>query len=127
MPIVSVSLTEKNLEVLERIQGELGLSGRSEAIRACLRSADSEVREREALDGDVEGVLIVVHQTHRNPQLDDVRHTYQDLITTQIHSHMKRDKCLDVFIIRGEGQVVRNMISAFKRDENLEYVKFVHS
>ena len=127
MTIVSVSLTEKNLEVLERIQGELGLSGRSEAIRACLRSADSEVRERENLDGDVEGVLIVVHQTHRNPQLDDVRHTYQDLITTQIHSHMKRDKCLDVFIIRGEGQIVRNMISAFKRDENLEYVKFVHS
>ena len=127
MPIVSVSLTEKNLEVLERIQGELGLSGRSEAIRACLRSADSEVRERETLDGDVEGVLIVVHQTHRNPQLDDVRHTYQDLITTQIHSHMKMDKCLDVFLIRGEGQIVRNMISAFKRDENLEYVKFVHS
>ncbi len=127
MPVVSVSLTEKNLEVLERIQDELGLSGRSEAIRACLRSADSDVRDREALDGDVEGVLIVVHQTHRNPQLDEIRHTYQDMITTQIHSHMKKDKCLDVFIIRGDGQIVRHMISAFKRDENLEYVKFFQS
>ena len=37
MPIISVSLTDKNVEDLESLQKDLGFGGRSEAIRAAMR------------------------------------------------------------------------------------------
>ena len=126
MPIISVSLTDKNLEVLEKIQNSLGLAGRSEAIRVCLRSAETEARERDALAGTVEGVLIIVHD-HTHPMLDEGRHTFQQMITTQIHSHLNNNKCLEIFIIRGRAGEVKKMLSYFQSSDELEYVKFLQS
>lgn len=127
MPVISVSVTEKNLEVIDRMQEAFGLSGRSEAVRACLRSAEDEARDREKLTGHIEGVLIVVHESHTSPELDDIRHGYQELITTQIHSHLKNEKCLEVFIINGEAGRIKDMISRFRGKDHLDYVKFVKS
>ncbi|MFO8052235.1 MAG: CopG family ribbon-helix-helix protein [Thermoplasmatota archaeon] len=127
MTVVSVSLTDKNMEMLDRLQDALGLTGRSEAVRACLRSAEEEIRIRESLEGHVEGVLIIVHESHRSPDLDDIRHRHQDIITTQIHSHLKNEKCLEVFIINGDAEVVKEMISLFRGRDELDYVKFVRS
>ena len=127
MPIISVSLTEKNLEVIDRMQEAFGLKGRSEAIRACLRSTEDEIREREGLVGDIEGVLIVVHESHDSKDLDSMRHDFKELIGTQIHSHLRNDKCLEVFIISGKAKEVKDLIKRFRSTDDLEYVKFVQS
>jgi len=127
LPIVSVSLTEKNLEVIDRMQEAFGLKGRSEAIRACLRSTEDEIREREGLRGDVEGVLVVVHETHNSKDLDHIRHDFREMIETQIHSHLKNDKCLEVFIISGKATDVKDLIKEFRSTDDLDYVKFVQS
>jgi len=127
LPIISVSLTDKNIEVLDRMQTAFGLSGRSEAVRACLRTAEDDIRDREGLTGNVEGVLMVVHESHRDTNLDEIRHSYQEIITTQIHSHLKNEKCLEVFIVKGEAEMVKSMISRFRGKDDLDYVKFVKS
>jgi CopG family nickel-responsive transcriptional regulator len=127
MPIVSISLSEENLKVLDKVQKAHALSGRSEAVRVCLRSAEAEVKDRESLSGEVEGVLIMVHSSHDSSGLDDIRHAYQEAVATQIHSHLKDHKCLEVFIIRGQARIVQEMIANFQRDDTIDYVKFVQS
>ncbi|NLK25264.1 MAG: hypothetical protein GX307_01640 [Euryarchaeota archaeon] len=124
MPVVSISLTEKNLKTLDMLQRAYGLTGRSEAVRTCIRSAEAEVRERDALQGDIEGVLITIHQS------DDTngnRHEYQEIITTQVHSHLKNGKCLDVFLIRGPAKVFKMMLTELQGSEHMEYVNFIQS
>jgi len=125
--VISVSLTEKNLQDLDKFQRLLGLAGRSEAIRVCLRSAESEIREREGMKGDVEGILIAVHNVEDGQGLDRVGHKFQKNITTQIHSHLRSGKCLDVFLVGGDSMTVGDIIASLQKDENLEYIKFVHS
>lgn len=127
MSIISVSLTEKNIEDLDKFQKLLGLAGRSEAIRVCLRSAETEIREREHLVGDLEGILIAVHKVENGHGLDEVRHKYQKSITTQVHSHLKSGKCLDVFLIGGDSAMIGEIITDFQKDDSLEYIKFVQS
>jgi CopG family nickel-responsive transcriptional regulator len=127
MVIVSVSLSEKNLEMIENMQSALGLKGRSEVIRTCLRSAENELRGREELQGRVEGVLIIVHEHHMSPSLDEIRHDHQNLLTTQIHSHLRNEKCLEVFIVNGDSDEVNRMINRFRGQDSLDYVKFVVS
>jgi CopG family nickel-responsive transcriptional regulator len=127
MPIVSISLSDKNLEVIDRMQRTFGLRGRSEAVRACLRATEDEIREREGFEGEVEGVLIIVHESHKSPNLDLIRHQHQELIRTQIHSHLKNEKCLEVFIVKGSADEVKGMMNKFRGREELDYVKFVQS
>lgn len=125
MPVVSVSLTDKNLELLGQIQESLGLTGRSEVIRACLRSAESELKEREKLSGDIEGVLVIVHDSHHSSRLDEIRHVFQDQISTQIHSHLKNHKCLEVFIVKGKAENIKRMLDSLRGFDHFEYVRFV--
>ena len=51
MGIVSISLNDDNLEALEKIQKTYGLNGRSEAVRASLNAALSDIREEEEFEG----------------------------------------------------------------------------
>jgi CopG family nickel-responsive transcriptional regulator len=125
MPIVSVSLTDKNLEVLEKIQESLGLTGRSESIRACIRSAESTLRERENLNGSVEGILIILHDSHHSLKLDNIRHQFKEQVATQIHSHLKNSKCLEVFIVNGQAKDIKQMLESVHGEDSFEYVNFV--
>ena len=127
MTVISVSLTEKNVQDLDRFQKALGLAGRSEAVRVCLRSAETELREREGMKGNAEGILIAVHSVENGHGLDEIRHRYQENIITQIHSHLKNGKCLDVFLVSGDAMIIKEIIADFQRDDALEYIKFVHS
>ena len=112
---------------MDRMKDVFGLKGRSEAIRACLRSSEDELREREGLEGEVEGVLIIVHESNNSTDLDMIRHDHQDLIQTQIHSHLKNEKCLEVFIVKGDAEEIRSMINRFRGKDQLDFVKFVQS
>ena len=121
MSIISISFSEENLRSLDHLQKANNLSGRSEAMRVALRCAEAEVRDRESLNGEVEGVLIVA------PVLDALKHDFQQITPTQIHSHLKSNKCLEVFIIRGEAALVQEMVASFQKDDMINYVKFVQS
>lgn len=127
MTVISVSLTDKNIEDLDQLQEMLGLAGRSEAIRVCLRSAEEEIKEREKMDGEVEGIMISVHRNDEGHGPDELRHRFQRNIRTQVHSHLKNGKCLDVFLVGGPAEEVRDLLAAFQKDESLEYIKFVRS
>lgn len=127
MTVISVSLTDKNIEDLDQLQEMLGLAGRSEAIRVCLRSAEEEIKEREKMDGEVEGIMISVHRNDEGHGPDELRHRFQRNIRTQVHSHLKNGKCLDVFLVGGPAEEVRDLLAAFQKDDSLEYIKFVRS
>lgn len=127
MSIISVSLSDKNIEDLDKLQQILGLAGRSEAIRVCLRSAEAEIKARETLNGTVEGILIAVHLGDSSHGLDEASHEYQRIISTQVHSHLKNGKCLDIFLVCGNANTIRQMCAYFQKNETIEYIKFVQS
>jgi len=59
--------------------------------------------------------------------LEEAGHEHQGIILTQVHSHLKSGKCLDVFIISGSAKETKAMLAAFEKNESLEYIKFVIS
>jgi CopG family nickel-responsive transcriptional regulator len=127
MVILSISLKEENVDLLQDIQGRLGLGSRSEAIRVCLRAAESQLKEQESMTGPLEGVLIVVHNSHMDSWMSVIQHRYERLMRTQLHSHLQSGKCLEVMILKGDSQDVLEMIREFSKQENAEYIKFVKS
>ena len=127
MSIVSISLTDENISALENIQKCYGLTGRSEAIRHSIRAAESEIREIADMDGVVEGVLVIVHKDHGDAWMGQIQHRYESEIKTQLHSHLKDRKCLEVMIISSDGGTMKNMLKDIHSVGKADYVKFVRS
>lgn len=125
MTIISISANEKMLADLDRIQRDLGFSGRSETIRAAIRTLLSESADKEALTGRVRGVLLVIHEHEAEDMVTRTKHRFLDIIYTQLHNRFKEGKCLELFILDGEAERIRQLKDAFQRNEKIEHVKLI--
>ena len=125
MPIVSISLTEEILREIDSLQKNLGFSGRSDAIRAGIRSFVSEEKQKENLSGDVNAILLVVHNDEYDNQVNGIKHSYEDLITTHLHSKIEGDKCMELFMLKGEAESVSSITKDFQINKRMDTVKLV--
>ncbi|MEM4196388.1 MAG: nickel-responsive regulator 1, partial [Methanothermobacter sp.] len=53
----------------------------------------------------------------------EIKHDYEDIISTQIHSHLKDGKCLELFIIEGESSRVRELTESFIACGRMVHIK----
>ena len=125
MPIVSISLTEEILKEIDVLQKSLGFSGRSDAIRAGIRSFVSEEKQKEDLSGNVNAILLVVHNDEYDDQVNGIKHSYEDLITTHLHSKIEGDKCMELFMLKGEADSVTSITKDFQINKRMDTVKLV--
>jgi len=125
MPIVSISLTKEILKEIDNLQKNLGFSGRSDAIRAGIRSFVSEEKQKENLSGNVNAILLVVHNDEYDNQVNGIKHSYEDLITTHLHSKIEGDKCMELFMLKGEANSVSEITKDFQINKKMDTVKLV--
>ena len=125
MPIVSISLNDEILKQIDNLQKNLGFSGRSDAIRAGIRSYVSEEKQKEDLSGNVNAILLVVHNDEYDNQVTGIKHSYEDLITTHLHSKIEGDKCMELFMLKGEANLVTDITKDFQTNKKMDTVKLV--
>ena len=125
MPIVSISLNDEILKQIDTLQKNLGFSGRSDAIRAGIRSFVSEEKQKEDLSGNVNAILLVIHNDEYDNQVTDVKHSFEDLITMHLHSKIEGDKCMELFILKGESDIVSEITKNFQTNKKMDTVKLV--
>jgi CopG family transcriptional regulator, nickel-responsive regulator len=127
MPIISISLTDKNVEDLESLQRELGFSGRSEAVRAALRTLLAENSERRSMAGQVDGVLIMVNDACASGSIHDIYHDNHPLIKTHVHNHLGNHKCMNMMVLSGDAVEINDLLDKMFRLEGIAYLKFIRS
>ncbi len=125
MTIVSVSLNDKILEEINTIQNEMGYSGRSEVIRSGVRLLISENKENENLSGEINAILILIHNQDREDIVSSIKHDFEDVTNTQIHNHLRNNKCLEIFVLNGKSERIKNLFKLFKSCGKMDYVKLV--
>lgn len=127
MSIISVSLSDENLQDLDRIQSVFGLKGRSDAVRTAINSAKSELQDLEDMTGNVEGVLITVRRDHADPWMGVIQAKYVGSIKTQVHTHLKDKKCLEVMVVCCPADELREIMHEIRASGKADYVRFVRS
>lgn len=123
MPVVSLSINKKLLDELEIFQKELGYSGRSEIIRASIRLLLNESRSENKLKGALTGVLMVIHGHEAENTVSEIKHNYDDVIHTQLHNRFEEGKCLELFILEGDADRIRDLTRELKSSEKNDLVK----
>jgi len=125
MPIVSISLNDEILSELDKLQLSMGFSGRSEAIRAGIRTFVSEEKQKSDLSGNIHAILLVVHNDEFDHIVSGITHNFEDLITTHLHSKIEKEKCMELFVIDGDAEKVSTMTKDFQINKNMDTVKLV--
>ncbi len=125
MPIVSISLNPEILSELDKLQKTMGFSGRSEAIRAGIRTFVSEEKQRSELAGNIHAILLVVHNDEFDHVVSGIKHNFEDLITTHLHSKIEGEKCMELFVIDGDAKRVSTITKDFQVNKNMDTVKLV--
>jgi CopG family nickel-responsive transcriptional regulator len=123
--IISVSLNEEILTQMSKLQKLLGFAGRSDIIRACLRSMLSEERKKEDLTGDVHAIFLVIHDEKSDDQINEMRHAYDKLINTHLHNKIDKDRCLEIFVLKGDANQIRDMTKRFQTNKKMDNVKLI--
>ncbi len=122
--IISVSLTGENLDAIKNLK-RAGFAGTSEIVRAGIRFLTEEYKQGDLLRGDVEGVLITLSKERGSEEINCISHTFSDIVKTQLHTHLANRKCLQIFIIRGKGKRVRQLIENIKKNRMIDHVRFL--
>ena len=125
MPIVSISLNDEILSELDKLQSSMGFSGRSEAIRAGIRTFVSEEKQKSDLSGNIHAILLVVHNDEFDHVVSGITHNFEDLITTHLHSKIDKEKCMELFVIDGDAEKISTMTKDFQTNKNMDTVKLV--
>lgn len=125
MPIVSISLNNEILSELDKLQTSMGFSGRSEAIRAGIRTFVSEEKQKAQLSGKIHAILLVVHNDEFDHIVSDIKHNFEDLITTHLHSKIEGNRCMELFVIDGEAEKVITITKDFQTNKKMDTVKLV--
>jgi len=125
MPIVSISLNNEILSEVDKLQTTMGFSGRSEAIRAGIRSFVSEEKQKADLSGNIHAILLVVHNDEFDHVVSGITHNFEDLITTHLHSKIEKEKCMELFLINGDAEKVSTITRDFQTNKNMDTVKLV--
>ena len=125
MPIVSISLNDEILKQIDNLQSTMGFSGRSDAIRAGIRSFVSEEKQKEDLSGIINAILLVVHNDEYDDEVTGIKHSFEDLITMHLHNKIDEEKCMELFILKGESEAVTEITKNFQINKKMDTIKLV--
>ncbi|MBT4352629.1 CopG family ribbon-helix-helix protein [archaeon] len=127
MTIISISLNDKLIEDIDKLQEDLGFSGRSEILRTAIRNLIAEEKNRSKLDGNLEGVIVIINLEKYGESISKITHKFEKIIKTQIHNHLESHKCLQLFLIKGDAKLIKLMIKELETSKKTEYIKLLLS
>jgi CopG family transcriptional regulator, nickel-responsive regulator len=107
---------------IDELGKALGLKGRSELVRAALRSLENETKEHAKLKGKVNAVLVVSHE--HNDSLEEILHHNDALVKTHMHQHVGK-KCVEIFLLDGPAEQIRILYNTLSKNKHVLSAKLV--
>ncbi len=123
---VGISLPENLLNKFDEIILHRGYSSRSEGVRDAIRSYIVNFEWMSDVQGERVGVITIVYdhsQRGLEDNLTEIQHDCGSIIQSSMHVHLDHDNCLEVIVLRGEGQEVKKTAERMMALKGVKHVK----
>ena len=122
-----ISLDEKLLQKFDQLIEQKSYLNRSEAIRDLIRA--SLVEERCGSEGqEAVGTVTLVYNHHvrdLSDKLTEHQHSHHDQIISALHVHLDAHNCLEVLVIRGTVQIIKQIANELIGVKGVKHGKLV--
>ena len=122
-----VSIPDELLAKLDKLAKKKGYANRSEAIRDLVRDRFVD-EEWTAPTGEVVGTVTLVYNHHArdlSDKLNDLQHSHFKNIISTTHIHLDQHNCLEVLVVRGESQKVKEIADRLIATKGVKHGKLV--
>ena len=119
-------MPENLLNKFDEIILQRGYSSRSEGVRDAIRSYIVNFEWMSDVQGERVGVITIVYshsQRGLEDNLTEIQHDFGTFIQSSLHVHLDHDNCLEVVVLRGEGQDVRKAAERMMALKGVKHVK----
>jgi CopG family nickel-responsive transcriptional regulator len=127
LTVISVSLTPDLLNRLDKFVESTGYSSRSEAVRLAVRDTLSKYALEKLERGHVASTVTVISERERhdlNSQLMDLRHEYDESIFGNMHLHVGKGYCVEIFMVQDEASKVIEFVSRVRALRGIREVNY---
>ncbi len=117
MAVVSISMPDSLLERLDSFADEHGFSGRSEVLREASRTLMEEFDDPRLEDRALMATVTVLfdYQTADVEEaLIELRHEYDDLVASNLHSHVGNHNCMELFVLEGDPEEISEFVGRIR-------------
>ncbi len=125
---VSLTLPEDLLNELDRSLKAQRYASRSEAVRDALRDFLASYRWRSELKGEQLGAILVMYEHDIRGLTDalmDIQHENTNLISAVQHLHVDAKNCLEILIVRGSADKIRQLVNRLGALRGVKQAKLV--
>lgn len=125
MEIISLSLDKETRDKIEEIQENASFNGRSELIRKAVENLHQEVMDNQRLEGKLNAVIIARHPHRKEQKIAEIAHNFDSVITTQLHSKLDGENCLEVFHTAGGAEKVIEFFNSLEGSKHTDSVNIM--
>jgi len=128
LTVVSITLPNELLRKFDEFSKARGYYSRSEAFRDAVRSLIAEAEVAKAVTGTVASTIMTICEYAKRDvdlRMSEVRHEFDDIVVENVHRHIDRQYCLEVFIAGGNYRRVRELIGRIRGMRGILEVKAV--
>ncbi len=108
----SVSLPPKLVKEFDAVWKEKGYDNRSRAAHDAFRNFISEHKWTFSSTEEVAGVIVIIYYLDKPGLLNrivEVQHSFEGIISSTMHIHLARNKCLEIIAVKGKAKDVREL------------------
>ena len=121
-----MSLPKKLLNEFDEVLRDRGYNSRSNGIRDALKDYIIRYQWMKEIEGERMGVVSVIYDPHYTDVLGnimDIQHSFREEINATMHIHMNEKNCLEVIVVKGDANQIRDLTEQLMRLKGVEHVK----
>jgi CopG family nickel-responsive transcriptional regulator len=122
----SVSLPPSLVKAFDDSWKSMGYESRSKAAHDAFRSFISEYKWRSE-NAEVAGTIVLVYYLDKPGllnQIVEVQHRFENVVTSSMHLHLTKDKCMEIITVRGKASHIRNLSQELTTKKGVKELKF---
>lgn len=123
-----ITIPQDVLEEVEKYMKKMGIRSRSKIIAEALRLYLEERKTILVEKGIFVGSLFVVYNHERGDTIEkliDIQHDFLENIQSVLHVHISHEKCLEIIVVHGEIEKIKQLISRVENILGVELVRFL--
>ena len=123
----SVSLPPPLVKDFDEVWKAKGYGNRSRAAHDAFRSFVSEHKWAFSETEEIAGAIILIYYLDKPGLLNrifGIQHSYEGVVSSTMHIHLARNKCLEILAVKGKAKDVRSLGQELSTQKGVKEVKF---
>jgi CopG family nickel-responsive transcriptional regulator len=123
----SVSLPPALVKDFDEAWKGLGYDNRSKAAHDAFRSFISEFKWTKEEAEDIAGAIVLLYYVDKPGLLNEimrVQHQYEKVVSSTMHIHLTRDKCLEIIAVKGKASDIKSLSHELMTKKGVKQLKF---